>query len=57
MRYAGETACATNGKSFARTGGTGFSLSTPACGRIFSHVLRSCEKIAYGPPMNADKRR
>src|ERR1019366_376177 len=39
MRYAGETACATNGKSFACIGGTGFSLSTPACGRIFSHLL------------------
>src|ERR1035438_4401822 len=39
MRYAGETACATNGKSFACIGGTGFSLSTPACGRTFSHLL------------------
>src|ERR1019366_2790160 len=39
MRYAGETACATKGKSFACIGGTGFSLSTPACGRIFSHLL------------------
>src|ERR1035438_1891705 len=36
MRYAGETACATNGKSFACIGGTGFSLSTPACRRNFS---------------------
>src|ERR1035438_4013535 len=25
---------------FACIGGTGFSLSTPACGRIFSHLLR-----------------
>src|ERR1019366_6751628 len=40
MRYAGETACATNGESLACIGGTGFSLSTPACGRIVSHLLR-----------------
>ena len=39
MGYAGETACATNGKSLACIGGTGFSLSTPACGRIFSYLL------------------
>src|ERR1035441_8115915 len=39
MRYAGETACATKGKSFACIGGTGFSLSTPACGRISFHLL------------------
>jgi hypothetical protein len=29
-----------HGKPFACISGTGFSLSTPACGRIFSHVLR-----------------
>ena len=40
MRYAGETACATTGKSFACIGGACFSLPTPACGRIFSHLLR-----------------
>jgi hypothetical protein len=34
MQLAGETACATNGKSFARIGGTGFSLSTLA-GALF----------------------
>ena len=28
LRYAGETACATTGKSFACTGGAGFSLPT-----------------------------
>jgi hypothetical protein len=37
---AGESACPTTGKSFACIGGTGFSLSTPACGRILSHLLR-----------------
>src|SRR5450759_5348107 len=31
--FAGETACATNGNSFARSGGACFSLPTPACGR------------------------
>src|ERR1039457_2574584 len=46
--YAGETACATNGKSFACIGGTGFSLSTPACGRIFSHLLR--DGLLKAPP-------
>src|ERR1035441_10875350 len=40
MRYAGETACATNGKSFAWIGGACFSLPTPACGRIFSQLPR-----------------
>ena len=40
MQSAGGTACATNGKSFARNGGAGFSLPTPACGRIFSQLLR-----------------
>src|ERR1035441_8502405 len=39
MRLAGETACPTTGKSSACIGGTGFSLSTPACGRIFSQRL------------------
>jgi hypothetical protein len=39
MRLAGESACPTTGKLFACIGGTGFSLSTPACGRIFSHLL------------------
>jgi hypothetical protein len=39
MRLAGESACATTGNPFACIGGTGFSLSTPACGRIFSHLL------------------
>src|ERR1019366_4535833 len=34
MWFAGETACATNGKSFACIGGACFSLPTPACGRI-----------------------
>src|ERR1017187_5827624 len=41
MQFAGETACATSGKSVARMGGAGFSLPTPACGRIFSHLRRS----------------
>src|ERR1035438_1810512 len=44
MRLAGETACATNGKSCACKGGAGFSLGsplvTPACGRIFSGFSR-----------------
>src|ERR1039457_4106418 len=44
MRLAGETACATNGKSFACKGVAGFSLGsplgTPACGRIFSGFSR-----------------
>src|ERR1019366_1565649 len=35
MRLAGESACPTTGKLFACIGGTGSSLSTPACGRIF----------------------
>ena len=39
MRLAGESACPTTGKLFAFTGGTGFSLSTPACGRTFPHLL------------------
>jgi hypothetical protein len=39
MQLAGESACPSTGKSFACIGGTGFSLSTPACGRIFSHLL------------------
>jgi len=41
MRLAGESACPTTGKSFGCIGGTGFSLSMPACGRIFSHLLTS----------------
>jgi hypothetical protein len=39
MCLAGETACATNDKSFACIGGACFSLPTPACGRIFSRSL------------------
>jgi hypothetical protein len=39
MCLAGETACATNDKSFACIGGACFSLPTPACGRIFSRPL------------------
>jgi hypothetical protein len=39
MWLAGETACATTGKSFACIGGACFSLPTPACGRIFSQRL------------------
>ena len=39
MKFAGETACATNGKSFVCNGGACFSLPTPACGRIFSQLL------------------
>jgi hypothetical protein len=39
MCPAGETACATNDKSFACIGGAGFSLPTPACGRILSRTL------------------
>ena len=39
MRLAGETACATNDKSFACIGGAGFSLPTPVCGRIVSQPL------------------
>src|ERR1035441_4655494 len=38
MRFAGGTACATNGKSLACIGGACFSLPTPACGRIFSQL-------------------
>ena len=38
MRLAGESACPTTSKSCACNGGTGFSLSTPACGRSFSHL-------------------
>src|ERR1035438_7192243 len=41
MRFAGGTACATSGKSVARIGGAGFSLPTPACGRILPHLRRS----------------
>jgi hypothetical protein len=39
-RLAGESACPTAGKSLACESGTGFSLSTPACGRVFSQLLR-----------------
>jgi hypothetical protein len=39
LRRADETACATTGKSFACIGGACFSLPTPACGRISSHLL------------------
>src|ERR1035441_531884 len=39
MRLAGESACPTTGQSLACIGGTGFSLSMPAGGRIFSHLL------------------
>src|ERR1035441_7190022 len=38
FRLAGETACATNGKSLARIGGACFSLPTPVCGRISSRL-------------------
>src|ERR1017187_8595832 len=48
MRLAGETACATNGKSFACKGVAGFSLGsplgTPACGRIFSGFSRLLDR-------------
>src|ERR1035441_3036733 len=47
MWFAGENACATNGRSFARIGGAGFSLPTPACGRISSQLLR--ERTPLGP--------
>ena len=33
--FAGESACATTSESYAGIGGAGFSLPTPACGRIF----------------------
>jgi hypothetical protein len=36
-KLAGESACPTT--AFACIGGTGFSLSTPACERIFSYLL------------------
>src|ERR1019366_6030830 len=39
QQIAGETACAT--RLFARKGGAGFSLPTPACGRVFPRRLRS----------------
>ena len=39
MQLAGGTACGTTGKSFTRIGGACFSLPTPACGRISSHLL------------------
>ena len=48
MRLARETACATDGKSFACKGGAGFSLGsplgTPACGRIFSGFSRLLDR-------------
>jgi hypothetical protein len=37
--YCRGTVAPTTGKSFACIGGPGFSLSTPACGRIFSQHL------------------
>jgi hypothetical protein len=45
MRFAGETACATTGKSIARIGGACFSLPTPTGGRISSQLL---ERLATG---------
>src|ERR1017187_9897235 len=44
-----ESACPTTSKSFACIGGTGFSLSTPARGRIFSHLLRSGCRLTTTP--------
>ncbi len=48
MQFAGETACATNGKSFGCDGGAGFSLLTPECGRIFRKFLGSGPLETYG---------
>jgi hypothetical protein len=61
MRYAGETARATTGKSSACIGGTGFSLSTPACGRTFSHPLKlgapiRAPSVSEGLPLSAYSR-
>jgi hypothetical protein len=39
MLFAGETACATNGKFVSCIDGACFSLPTPACGRIFFQLL------------------
>jgi hypothetical protein len=47
MWFAGETACATNGKSFACIGGACFSLPTPACGRIPSQLLTVAARIHF----------
>src|ERR1035438_6976992 len=61
MRLAGESACPTTGRSFACIGGTGFSLSTPACGRIFltfrgrvslpATCAVLCTTMAFGVPV------
>src|ERR1019366_5400012 len=53
MRLAGESACPTTGKAFACIGGTGFSLSTPACGRISSQHLREGLPKSNEPPAPA----
>src|ERR1039457_3026996 len=41
LRFAGESACATSGKSSACEGGAGFSLPTPARGRILLQLFRA----------------
>src|ERR1019366_9431411 len=38
VEFAGESACATDGKLFSCSGGACFSLPTPACGRISSRL-------------------
>src|ERR1035441_5761641 len=47
MRFAGETACATTGKSCACIGGACFSLPPPACGRTFSHLRRALPVLLF----------
>src|ERR1019366_4975958 len=51
----GESACPTTGMSIACIGGTGFSLSTPACGRIFSHVLRKGSPVINRPHLGRER--
>ena len=50
MQFAGGTACATTGNSFACIGGACFSLPTPACGRISSHLLTVAARIGASRP-------
>jgi hypothetical protein len=38
--FAGETACAATGMVLACLGGAGFSLPTPACGRVLFGAAR-----------------
>jgi len=47
MQFAGETACATN------NGGAGFSLPTPACGRIGSGGIETYGAMGAGTDGNA----